>query len=121
MIHDTETIDRLFLELSQFTKATTARELAAESVIDAVYALGAGPIEQAKQIPLAQWVKTRFIRIDGACGHNEIVDRLNNRVGELESELALSLRCDECGGLRTLHPSRNFYECLPCHQKRIEP
>lgn len=27
---DTETIDRLFLELSQFTKATTSRELALE-------------------------------------------------------------------------------------------
>ena len=27
---DTETIDRLFLELSQFTKARTARELALE-------------------------------------------------------------------------------------------
>lgn len=87
---------------------------------DAVYALGSGPIEQARQIPLPQFVATRFIRVDGADGHNEIVDRLNGRIAELESELTLSLRCDECGGLRTLHPSRNFYECLPCHQKRME-
>lgn len=28
--------------------------------------------------------------------------------------------CDLCGTPRTLHPSGNFYECLPCHQQRRE-
>lgn len=33
MIHETETIDRLFLELSQFTKATTRREADLEKAL----------------------------------------------------------------------------------------
>jgi len=33
--------------------------------VDAVYALGKGPIEQARQIkPLVQWVKTRFVHVE---------------------------------------------------------
>ena len=31
---DTETIDRLFLELSQFTKATTKKELELQSIVE---------------------------------------------------------------------------------------
>lgn len=29
------------------------------------------------------------------------------------------LHCEYCGNPRTLHPSGNFYECLPCHQQRM--
>jgi hypothetical protein len=36
---DTETIDRLFLELSQFTRAKTARELELERAITAAFGL----------------------------------------------------------------------------------
>jgi hypothetical protein len=28
-------------------------------------------------------------------------------------------RCEYCGQERTIHPSHNFYECLPCHQVRL--
>ena len=36
---ETETIDRLFLELSQFTTAKTARELELQAQVDRVWAL----------------------------------------------------------------------------------
>jgi hypothetical protein len=35
---ETETIDRLFLELSQFTSATTAKEIALQKRVDALNA-----------------------------------------------------------------------------------
>jgi hypothetical protein len=35
-MHTTETIDRLFLELSQFTNATTARELAYRTALERI-------------------------------------------------------------------------------------
>lgn len=36
MNHETETIDRLFLELSQFTKASTSKEVIAKTALEAI-------------------------------------------------------------------------------------
>lgn len=52
--------------------------------VDDVYQLAAGPPEQAKNIkPLSQWVKTRFVHI---WEHNEIADKLQQRIAELEAK-----------------------------------
>lgn len=40
---------------------------------DAVYALAKGPAEQAKHIPLHQWVSTRFVHVED---HNDAINQL---------------------------------------------
>lgn len=47
---ETETIDRLFLELSQFTKAKTGRELVLETALLEISELTADPKEPATTV-----------------------------------------------------------------------
>lgn len=59
-MHVDDEIDALIAAV-RAEQAARLHELEAER--EAIYALGKGPIEQARSIPLAQWVQTRFVHI----------------------------------------------------------
>jgi hypothetical protein len=90
---------------------------------DAVYALDAGPVEQVKHIPLADYVKTRFIRIDGQGGHNEIVGRLQQQLADAEARVgkakAVIAQHNLCHDLHGKVNADDFAKGCEAEQKRI--
>jgi hypothetical protein len=71
---ETETLDRLFLEWSQFTKARTAKEIALTEALEAAIECGMVPVSSAKeggasahsrQVQVADMIRTALAKARG--------------------------------------------------------